>query len=315
MIEVQGVSKSYGSIRAVQNVSFSIGRGEIVGLLGPNGAGKTTLMKMLTGYHVPDLGSVRVMDLDTMDNAFSIKQKVGYLPENVPVYPELNVMEYLEFIAEMRGLRGPAGKSSIIHTIMETGLQDVVYRPIARLSKGFQQRLGIAQAILHDPEILILDEPTSGLDPKQIVEIRSLIKTIGRQKTVILSTHILQEAEAVCARIMIMNKGSIVSQGSKDAIKSAAEGAKVFTMLIKGRNPEGLRKMIAAEGFCERVITVEQQSRHISLELAAGADTDGGVLFEWAVRNDLVLEELQRKRISLEDVFLELTGKEPPSDE
>ena len=311
MIEAQRVSKRYGHIEAVRNVDFSIGKGEVVGLLGPNGAGKTTLLKILTGYHFPTSGSVSILGYDIYTESLKIKSEIGYLPENAPVYPDLNVHEYLEFIADVRGLSVADKKRRLSAVIEETGLASVVYRPIATLSKGYQQRVGLAQGLIHAPDLLILDEPTTGLDPHQIIEIRNLIKTAGREKTVILSTHILQEVEAVCSRVLIMNKGEIVAQGSTEAIRSSIQGDAVYIATIRGAETEKIRKYVQGESRFRSLISINPCKEGIKIEVSIPPDlADGSAVFEWAVEHKLTLVELQKKTMSLEDVFLNLTGRE-----
>jgi ABC-2 type transport system ATP-binding protein len=315
MIEVRKVSKRYGSIEAVKDVSFSIGKGEVVGLLGPNGAGKTTLMKILTGYHFPSSGNVTILGYDVYTESLKIKSEIGYLPENAPVYPDLNVYEYLDFIADARGLTAADKQRRLPAAIEETGLNSVVFRPIAKLSKGFQQRVGLAQAVIHSPELLILDEPTTGLDPHQIMEIRKLIQTIGREKTVILSTHILQEVEAVCSRVLIMNRGEIIAQGSTEAIRSSIQGDAVFVAEVRGATPQKLKASVEKESRFRQLISMDTAGDTARLEIGIPPETaDGATIFEWAVRNNYTLTELHRKTLSLEDVFLNLTGKEEVSN-
>lgn len=314
MIEVQKVHKRYGSIEAVDDVDFSIGKGEIVGLLGPNGAGKTTLMKILTGYHFPSSGNVKILGYDVYTESLKIKSEIGYLPENAPVYPDLNVFEYLDFIADARRLTAADKKRRLPAAIEETGLNSVVFRPISKLSKGFQQRVGLAQAIIHAPEILILDEPTTGLDPHQIIEIRKLIQTIGREKTVILSTHILQEVEAVCSRVLIMNHGQIIAQGATEAIRSSIHGDAVFIAEVRGATEEQLRESVRRESRFRQIVSVEATDQALRVEIGIPPETaDGATVFEWAVRNGYTLTELHKKTVSLEDVFLNLTSGEEVS--
>jgi len=314
MIEVQKVNKRYGSIEAVRSVDLSIGKGEVVGLLGPNGAGKTTLMKILTGYHFPSSGNVTILGHDIYTESLKIKSEIGYLPENAPVYSDLNVYEYLEFIADARGLSASDKQRRIPATIDETGLSSVLYRPIAKLSKGFQQRVGLAQAVIHAPELLILDEPTTGLDPHQIIEIRKLLQSVGREKTVILSTHILQEVEAVCSRVLIMNEGTIVAQGSTEAIRNSIQDDAVFIALVRGASSGDIKNLIDNEPRFRRLVAMESLENAVRVEINVSAEfADGSTLFEWAVRNGLTLVELQRKTLSLEDVFLNLTGREHSS--
>src|SRR6056297_602429 len=311
MIEVQKVSKRYGSIEAVRSVDLSIGKGEVVGLLGPNGAGKTTLMKILTGYHFPSSGNVTILGHDIYTESLKIKAEIGYLPENAPIYSDLNVYEYLEFIADARGLSASDKQRRIPTTIEETGLAPVLYRPIVKLSKGFQQRVGLAQAVIHAPELLILDEPTTGLDPHQIIEIRKLIQSVGREKTVILSTHILQEVEAVCSRVLIMNKGEIVAQGSTEAIRSSIQGDAVYIATIRGAETEKIKKYVQGESRFRSLISINPCKEGIKIEVSIPPDlADGSAVFEWAVEHKLTLVELQKKTMSLEDVFLNLTGRE-----
>ncbi len=214
MIEAASLSKRYGAFEAVKGVSFRIEAGQIVGLLGPNGAGKTSLMRILTCYHFPDGGQARVDGHDVASEPQEVRRAVGYLPENSPLYPDMKVREYLGFIAEVRDFGGELRRRRLEWVVETCGLSAVYTRYIRRLSRGFRQRVGLAQAMLHDPPVLVLDEPTSGLDPNQIVEIRALIRGLGERKTVLLSTHILQEVEAVCGRVLIMNAGRLVAQGT-----------------------------------------------------------------------------------------------------
>ncbi|MDR0291172.1 MAG: ATP-binding cassette domain-containing protein, partial [Treponema sp.] len=218
MIEVRNLTKNYGKVEAVRNVSFSVDSDQVLGFLGPNGAGKTTIMKILTGYHFPSGGTALVDGIQVDEDPVEVKKRIGYLPENVPLYGDLTVDEYLAFVAEAR-LIPASGRNKAIDSCLEAcGLSAYRGRKIETLSKGYRQRTGLAQAILHDPAILILDEPTNGLDPNQIIEIRSLIKELGRRKTVILSSHILQEIEAICSQIMIINEGKIAAQGTPEEI-------------------------------------------------------------------------------------------------
>jgi ABC-2 type transport system ATP-binding protein len=214
MVEVKNLTKKFGDNLVLDNISFSVAKGEVLGFLGPNGAGKTTTMKIITSFWLPTAGQVLVGGLDVIVNSLAARKKVGYLPETVPLYDDMKVSEYLKFVAEIRYLEKSTIKERIERVIITCGLAKVLYQPIDELSKGFRQRLGLAQAIMHQPDILILDEPTTGLDPNQIVEIRDLIKQIGQEKTVIFSTHILSEVSATCDRVIIINNGRIVGQGA-----------------------------------------------------------------------------------------------------
>jgi ABC-2 type transport system ATP-binding protein len=224
MIEVQDLSKYYGRIKAVDGVSFTVGQDQVLGFLGPNGAGKTTVMKILTGYHFPSGGRALVDGIPVTEDPVELKRRTGYLPETVPLYGELTVTEYLNFIAAGRLIPRRTRRAAIDLSMEACGLTDCRFRRIETLSKGFKQRTGLAQAILHDPPILILDEPTTGLDPNQIIEIRALIRELGKRKTVILSTHILQELEAVATQVLIINRGKIAAQGRPEEIAGAMKG-------------------------------------------------------------------------------------------
>jgi ABC-2 type transport system ATP-binding protein len=312
MVEVLDVAKNYGSVQAVDGVSFRAAPGEILGLLGPNGAGKTTIMKILTCYHFPSAGNAWVNGFNVYANPIEVKQNIGYLPEHTPLYGELNVQEYLRFMARARGVE-PAHQDERIQWVVDVcGLQAVRYRSIDALSKGYRQRTGLAQAIIHDPAILILDEPTTGLDPNQIVEIRRLIRTLGKEKTVILSTHYLQEVEAVCDRVVILNAGRIAAEGTTAQIASEMKGDDVFTFEVKGALPSSMEDALSSIPRLRQVDSVVSRgSDRAEVQITVGRGDGGGeVVFDWAVANDLKLLSLQQKRYSLEDVFLQLTAAE-----
>jgi ABC-2 type transport system ATP-binding protein len=307
MIETENLGKNYGSIRAVRGVSFAINPGEVVGLLGPNGAGKTTIMKILTCYMYPSFGNARIAGRDIFEEAQEIKRSVGYLPENAPLYMDLNVMEYLDFMAEARRLQGKQKQERLDWVIDECGLDPVVYRGIDTISKGFRQRTGLAQAMLHDPQILILDEPTTGLDPNQIVEIRQLITRLGKQKTVILSTHILQEVEATCGRVLILNEGQIVAKGTVEEIQREMKGEVLLRLSLKGeRDP---RESLGRVRGIKEVLDGGEASPgrfevQIALEPESGAEE---AVFDWAVRAGYKILSMVPKRLSLEELFIKLT--------
>ena len=224
MIEVDRLSKSYGSAQALRGISFRVARGEVVGFLGPNGAGKSTTMKILTGFLLPTSGSARVAGLDVVEDSLEVRRRIGYLPESTPLYTEMRVDEYLRFAAEIRGVPGRRVRDAVDRVVVLCGLQRVVGKDILELSKGYRQRVGLAQAMVHEPDLLVLDEPTSGLDPNQIIEVRDLIQRLGAEHTVILSTHYLQEVEAACSRVIVIDRGEIVGDGTQMELVAALPG-------------------------------------------------------------------------------------------
>src|SRR5215813_3560197 len=233
MISIEGLSKSYGTTQALRGVSFEVPRGQVVGFLGPNGAGKTTAMRILAGYALPTAGSAKVAGIDVVLNSLASRRMIGYLPENNPLYEEMMVLDFLRFVAQVRGVAAAEQGPRIKNAVEQCGLKTVISRDIGQLSKGFRQRVGLAQAILHDPDLLIFDEPTSGLDPNQIAEIRHLIKELGREKTVILSTHILSEVQSTCDRVLIINEGKLVADDSPERLASAEGGT--ITVVLASR--------------------------------------------------------------------------------
>lgn len=318
MIEVSGLSKSYGGFEAVKDVSFSAGDGRVIGLLGPNGAGKTTIMKVLTGYHRPSSGRALVGGVDVAEDPLAVKRLVGYLPEGVPLYGDMTVGEYLSFIAEARGLR-PGERAPAAAKAMEAcGLDGMGPVLIEHLSKGFRQRVGLAQAILHDPPVLILDEPTTGLDPNQILEIRSLIRSLGGDKTVILSTHIMQEVEALCSEVLILNEGRIAAQGSARELSEAMQGGELIRAVILARGGGAAGGEPGAGAAASALGWASAEARplgggksELSYRAPAGrGDEEAERLFDWAAASDAKLLELRRERISLEEIFVRLTSEE-----
>ena len=307
MIKVENIDKIYGKFKAVDNVSFHIGKGEIVGLLGPNGAGKTTIMKILTGYHYPTHGTAILNGYSIYDDLLKVKESTGYLPEMAPLYDDLTVMEYLDFMADIRKVPKNRNKAEIDRVIQETGLAPVINRSIGKLSKGYRQRTGLAQAIIHSPDILILDEPTTGLDPNQIIEIRKLICDIGKEKTVILSTHILQEVEAVCNRVLILNHGKIVAEGSPEQIRNQVQKDDRFTIEVAGT--VDVQSIKALEPVTE-ILSAESKDGKTIIKISAQKGTDAGALiFDWAVKNGCRLSALIPEQTSLEDIFRKLTNQ------
>jgi len=300
-ITVNNITKRYGSQLALDDVSFKISKGEIVGFIGPNGAGKSTTMKIITGLLAADSGETFINELNVVDNPLEIKRMIGYLPENNPLYPEMYVREYLKYVARLYGIKK---SQDILPDITEkTGLTPEIRKKIGELSKGFRQRVGLAQALVHNPEILILDEPTSGLDPNQIIEIRNLISRLGEEKTVLLSTHIMQEVEAICDRVIIINDGKIVADEKSAAIRDQS-GQKEQTIIVefnKDINPDKLKEI-------EGIKQVMKSDLNTWLIQASSEEDIRSKVFEFAVRNDLQVLSLQRKERKLEDVFRDLTN-------
>jgi ABC-2 type transport system ATP-binding protein len=302
-IVVKEVSKQYGAQLAVNQVSFEVHTGEIVGFIGPNGAGKSTTMKMITGTLSPDKGSIWINGLPVLEHQREIRGMIGYLPENNPLYPDMYIREYLQYVAGLYSLKGKAARERISTVIEMTALTREISKKIGNLSKGYRQRVGLAQALIHDPGILVLDEPTSGLDPNQLVEIRSLVSSIGKEKTVLLSTHILQEVEAICDRVLIINNGKIVADEDAQRLKEKSEGQKQ-TILIEvdgSTDPEIWKKL----PFIDDVKSIE--SNQFLLETNEIRDIRGDV-FNFAVSQELTILSLSLKKKSLEEVFRELTN-------
>jgi ABC-2 type transport system ATP-binding protein len=312
MIEVEGLTKDYGATRAVDQVSFTVRKGEVLGFLGPNGAGKSTTMKMLTCYLAPTAGRARVAGKDVFDDSLEVRRRIGYLPEDTPIYRDMTVLEYLQFAADVRQMDSSKIPGRIKEIGGRCGLGDVAGKLVGELSKGYRQRVGLAQAMLHDPDILILDEPTSGLDPNQIVEIRSLIKEIGREKTVILSTHILPEVQATCSRIVIISGGKLVADGSPEDLRQRERGTRYRVSVEKnGAAPETVRDRLANLAGVARCEAVAGEAGSLSFAIDAAATADlRKSIFRVAVDNQWTLLELARESASLEDVFRHLTTGE-----
>jgi ABC-2 type transport system ATP-binding protein len=310
MIEAEQITKRYAETVAVDHLSFRVEKGEILGLLGPNGAGKTTTMRILTGYLAADAGKVTVAGWDLSDHSLEIRRHIGYLPENNPLYPDMGIMEYLFFIAAMRGLP-KAGRQRRIDQVVEmTGLEKMAHKNIGELSKGFCQRVGLAQAIVHDPEILILDEPTVGLDPNQIVEIRSLIQRFGTEKTIILSSHILPEVAATCSRIIILNRGKIVGSGTPEEMSIRARGGNAVTFVLNGPVDEVMVKLKANREIKEIESSDEGAGKTRFRVITDDAVDIRETIFQMAVDNQWIVSELHRESLSLEAVFQHLTTEE-----
>ncbi|MBL7022112.1 ATP-binding cassette domain-containing protein [Patescibacteria group bacterium] len=308
MIKIKDLTKKYDDLAAVDNISLEIKEGEILGFLGPNGAGKTTTMKILTGFMAPTSGSIDFDGLDIIEDSIAIREKIGYLPENNPLYEDMKVYEYLAFMGRVRGMKRDQLLKRMKVMIELAGLKSVLKQPIMELSKGYRQRVGIAQAMLHDPEILILDEPTSGLDPNQIVEIRSLIKKLGEQKTVVLCSHIMQEVQATCDRVIIISEGKIVGQGTPAELTAGVSGNDAMYVKIKGNEGVILEEVVKLEDVIE-ITKADKESEDIrgyNLTITAGKDIREE-LFKLAIDNNWSILESRKEAASLEDVFRKLT--------
>lgn len=308
MIAIRNLTKLYGSTRAVDGISFEIKKGEILGLLGPNGAGKTTTMRILTCYLQPTSGSVTVKDHTIQDNPLEIKKLIGYLPESAPLYPDMLVYDYLRFVASVREIEGAQADSRMKELADMCGINEVMHKPIHELSKGYKQRVGLAHAMMNDPEILVLDEPTSGLDPNQIVEIRDIIKRIGKEKTVILSTHILSEAEATCDRIVIISRGRIVADGATAELKTEAGSDYVINISLQGAEFDDIKGQLESIAEVNGVIPVRQEDGVVDFHVACSGSRDmRPAIYEIIKKNDWPLLEFHKESRTLETVFRELT--------
>ena len=307
MIKVQDLSKNYGDVQAVKSINFEIDDGEIVGFLGENGAGKTTTLKMLTGYLVPTKGNVEINDLNINDSALEIQKQIGYLPELNPLYPEMSVYEYLEFIARVRNITGKSFREALARVVERCGLQGVVHKLVSSCSKGYKQRIGLAGSMIHDPKILILDEPVTGLDPNQIVEIRELIKSLGREKLVLMSSHILQEIQATVDRIMIIHHGEIVANGTNEELMSSFKGNTILNLEVRNANENTLKDLSIAVANIN-VVEVNEKKDHHVIQLEYSQETDPREdLFNYAVNSDWVILKMTPTTTDLEDVFRKLT--------
>lgn len=308
MITLKDVSKSFGPVRAVARVSFDVGQGEVVGFLGPNGAGKSTTMRMITGYLPADSGQITVSGIDVATDAVAAKAKVGYLPESAALYTDMEVVDFLLFMGRMRGLTHVRLKQRLKVVVHDCQLAPVLGRRIATLSKGFRQRVGLAQALLHDPDVLILDEPTVGLDPNQIGEIRSLIKEIGQTKTILLSTHILQEVNATCRRVLIINNGTIVAAGTPETLVKQSAEAATYELNVRGTLAEINRRLTELPHYQNHEVKESQDGRHEVIVRCAGEQDMSEEIFQLAVAHKWTLSKLVRGQQSLEDVFKKLTA-------
>ncbi|MGA0058213.1 MAG: ATP-binding cassette domain-containing protein [Planctomycetota bacterium] len=305
MIEVDRLSKSYGSAHALRGITFAVQRGEVVGFLGPNGAGKSTTMKILTGFLLPSSGGARVAGLDVVEDSLEVRRRIGYLPESTPLYTEMRVDEYLRFAAEIRGVARPRVRGAVDRVVSLCGLERVVGKDILELSKGYRQRVGLAQAMVHEPDLLILDEPTSGLDPNQIVEVRDLIQRLGAEHTVILSTHYLQEVEAACSRVIVIDRGVIVGDGTQEELVASLPG-EAFVARFRGAI-DTVRAVVDGADLDLSCTCASVAPGLVELRLDVGAGDPGPRIARLAATAGLELLEMRWERPSLEDAFRSLT--------
>ncbi|MGD2016179.1 MAG: ATP-binding cassette domain-containing protein [Desulfobacterales bacterium] len=308
MIQVKNLTKYYSNLCAVDHISLDIQQREILGLLGPNGAGKTTTLRMLTGFLQPTAGSIQVKDYNIDEQPLEIKKILGYLPESAPLYHDMLVFDYLNYVADIRGIENNRKLKRIRKLADLCGINEVMHQPIDVLSKGYKQRVGLAHAMMNDPEILILDEPTSGLDPNQIVEIREIIKQIGKKKTIILSTHILSEAEATCDRVVIINRGKIVADGSTESLKESAVDKKNIHLSLQNSTFKSVQSVMSTIDGIKGVTRVEETDGQLDVQLHCDSSVDPrAAIYENIKQTDWVLLDFHQKTQTLETIFRELT--------
>jgi len=313
LLSLERVTKRFNGVPAVEDVSFTVDRGQVVGFLGPNGAGKSTTMRMITQYFEPDAGAITLDGVSLADAGREAKRRLGFLPENNPLYTEMLASEYLEFVARLRELAGGARRQAIDEAVSATGIGAVYHRPIGELSKGFRQRVGLAAAILHRPDLLVLDEPTEGLVPNQRVDIRRLIADLGRERTVILSTHVLPEVQHTCSRVIIINRGRIVADGAVEELVSRASRGSHVHVEARGAHVED---RLAALPGVRRVDRDDVAGDHVRVSLSVDGDRDiRADVFELAKREGWTLLELHQESGTLEDLFRQLTAAEPGAAE
>ena len=307
MIRVENLTKNYGPVKAVKSISFDLNDGQVVGFLGANGAGKSTTLKIMTGYISPTSGNVFVNDLNIQENTSEIQKDIGYLPELNPLYTEMRVHDYLRFIAQIRGIPDEDFKSAFQNVVDKCGLSAVVHRTIANCSKGYKQRIGLAAAMIHDPKILILDEPVTGLDPNQIVEIRQLIRELGKEKIVLMSSHILQEIQATVDRIIIINEGAIVADGSSESLLSDSNSNIELSLQVENSKEDDIRDMKAVIPSVDiKSISKEESHTQISIEYSKSNDPRADI-FKYAVDKEWIILEMVATKQNLEDIFRNLT--------
>jgi ABC-2 type transport system ATP-binding protein len=310
MIEVRHLSKRFVGRAAVDDITFSVGKGEVVGFLGPNGAGKTTTMRMLTGYLPPSSGAASVAGYDIFSDSLKARREIGYMPESVPLYDDMRTEEYLKFRAALKGLRGRAIKENLLRVMDLTGLRDVARKMVSSLSKGYRQRLGLADALIHKPRLLVLDEPTNGLDPNQIRQVRNLITQLSSEHTILLSTHILSEVQMTCRRVIIIHRGKIRADDSPDNLARSSRSAGTVTMEIKAPVEAATEKLQTVPGV-RRVTPLSEDGEWHTLEIKPEPDSDiREEVSRVARENHWPLRELSRRQPTLEDVFVEITQRD-----
>ena len=308
MIHVENLTKNYKEICAVDQINFDIQKGEILGLLGPNGAGKTTTLRMLTGYLRPTSGTVRVKEHSIDKDALEIKKLLGYLPEEAPLYRDMLAFDYMSYVAAIRNIPKSERLARIRQVADLCGINEVMHQPIGELSKGYKQRVGLAHAMMDDPEILVLDEPTSGLDPNQIAEMRKIIRRIGKEKTIIFSTHILSEAEATCDRIVIINQGKIVADGSADILKKSASQSNILSMTLKDADFEALNNVCGTIEGLQEIERVAETDDHLQVRITSRASEDVRAdIYRKIKDTDWILLDFHQETQNLETIFRQLT--------
>ena len=314
MIEVEHLTKSYGRGNAVSDISFKVNKGEIVGFLGPNGAGKTTTMRIITGYLPATSGTARISGFDVAEQSLEVRKRIGYLPEVPPLYPEMSVHAYLEFIARIKGVATADIANRTNYAMEATGLTERKDDLIKRLSRGYKQRVGIAQAIVHDPDVVILDEPTNGLDPNQILEVRNLINQLAGEHTIILSTHILKEVEETCQRVVIINKGQIVAEDTPQNLSKQRTGSERTHLLVKGEEAAVKAAIESLEGVSSIATKDKEGLLDVTVENQTGTDLRSQIAAR-VITSGFELYELRSESLSLEEVFRQLTMEEKPTIE
>ena len=308
MIHVENLTKYYSQLCAVDQINFDIQKGEILGLLGPNGAGKTTTLRMLTGFLQPSSGNINIKGLSIDKHVLEIKKLLGYLPESAPLYHDMLVFDYLKYVSAIREIDSDQKLTRIRQLADLCGINEVMSKPIGELSKGYKQRVGLAHAMMNDPEVLILDEPTSGLDPNQIVEIRKIIKEIGKEKTIIISTHILSEAEATCDRIVIINQGKIVADGSTENLKQSASGKNIMHLCLQNANFKSVETNLSKLDGVESVVRMAETDSELEIRLTYQSTSDlRPDVYQTIKETDWVLLDFHQETQSLENIFRELT--------